>query len=213
MKCRSVILASQFTLPLAVVLMLAPAASQAIEISGIARAGHDLGGDTLANVPSVSPSSTEKLRANEATVIAAGVSLANDGRDFALETTLGWKSASYSGSVQKYEFSRLPLDVLAFYSLPLGEQAQTRLRFGVGPTLHIDPKLIESGPVAENTTRFDNAFGVVAQVDVFIPFRGGRAGINVGFRYTSVHYQTTGVPTIYGNGGGLFVGGKFPIGL
>jgi hypothetical protein len=204
---------SRTALALAGALCLAPAASQALEISGIARLGYDFGGDTLAAVPSVSSTSTEKIRANEGPVVAAGVSLLNDARNFAVEATLGWKSADYNGSIQKYEFSRVPLDVLAFYSFPLGEQGKSQLRFGAGPTLHIDPKLVESGSLADNTTRFDNALGFVAQVDVLFVIARGRAAINAGLRYTSVNYEANGIPTIKGDGPGIFVGGRFPIGL
>jgi hypothetical protein len=184
-----------------------------MEFRGLAKIGYDTGGDSLASVPSLSSSSLQKIKANEGAVVAVGISVLNDARNFAVEPTIGCKGALSSGSIQDYEFTRCPLDVLGFYSVPIGETGKSQLRFGAGPTYHINPKLLETGSLAKNTTNFDNALGFVAQVDGIIAFQNGRWGINVGLRYTNVNYETSGVPTIRAKGIGIFIGGQFPIGL
>ncbi len=204
---------SKLALSLAGLLSLTPAASQAMEIRGIAKIGFDSGGDTLVNVPSLSSSTTQKIRANDGLVMAAGISVLNDARNFAAEATIGWKQTEQGGSIQDYKFTRYPLDVLGFYSFPIGETGKSQLRFGAGPTLHINTELVESGRLANNTTNFDNALGVVAQVDGVIAFQGGRWGINAGLRYTNVNYETSGIPAIRAKGIGIFIGGRFPVGF
>lgn len=204
---------SKLALSLAGLLSLTPAASQAMEIRGIAKFGIDTGGDTLVNVPSLSSSTTQKIKANEGPVMAVGISILNDTRNFASEATIGWKSQEKGGSIQDYKFTRYPLDLLGFYSFPIGETGKSQLRFGAGPTIHINTSLTESGSLANNTTELDNALGFVAQIDGIIAFQGWRSGINMGIRYTNVNYETSGIPSIRAKGIGIFIGGQFPVGL
>jgi hypothetical protein len=196
----------------AFVLLAVPVAIQAMDVRGIARIGYEFGGDDLGVVPA-SAVGPDKIMANEGPLFAAGVSLNNDAKTFAVETTVGWKSETYNGTVQRYEFSRTPLDVLAFYIFPAGEWSQPRLRLGAGPTIHFNPRLKERGTVANNTTDFDTTLGLVVQADVLFEFARGRAGINFGLRYTNIDYHASGLPSIKGEGSGVFIGGRFPIGL
>lgn len=199
-------------LPFAAALLSLPAVAQAMEVRGIVKAGFEFGGDNLSAVPA-SAVGPEKIKANAGLMYGGGVAFTNDARTFAVETTIGSKSQEYNGSVQKYEFSRTPLDVLAFYIFPPGEWRQPRFRLGVGATYHINPRLKERGDVATRTTDFDNALGFVAQADVLFVFARGRAGINFGLRYTNINYEPDGLPSIKGEGVGVFIGGRFPIGF
>ena len=187
-----------------------PATSQAVVFDGIVKLGFDFGGDTLVSATLISGSntSTEKLKANEGLVLAGGVSISNDARNFFMDATIGWKSEEISASNQEFKFSRYPLDVLAFYGLPLGSQGKFNLRFGGGVTYHINPKFSASGTLANGTVNFDDAVGFVGQIDTVIRFGRSGPALNAGLRYTSVDYEANGA-TVTGNGAGLFVGGRF----
>ena len=187
-----------------------PATSQAVVFDGIVKLGFDFGGDTLVSATLISGSntSTEKLKANEGLVLAGGVSISNEARNFFMDVTIGWKSEEISASNQEFKFSRYPLDVLAFYGLPLGSQGKFNLRFGGGVTYHINPKFSASGTLANGTVNFDDAVGFVGQIDTVIRFGRSGPALNAGLRYTSVDYEANGA-TVTGNGAGLFVGGRF----
>lgn len=188
---------------------LFPISSEAVTVSGIAKLGYDFGGDKMVSATLVtsSGSSTEAIYANSGLVLAGGVSIINDARNFSVDATLGWKSDSIEASNQDFEFTRYPLDVIGFYNLPLGSGKHTRMRFGAGITSHINPKFSASGSLANGTVKFDNALGFIAQIDAVMG--RGRSGFNFGIRFTSVQYEADGVSSLQGNGAGLFVGGMF----
>ena len=87
-----------------------------------------------------------------------------------MEPTIGCKDTVLSGQRSGLQVHTLSAGCLAFYSVPIGETGKSQLRFGAGPTYHINPKLLETGSLAKNTTNFDNALGFVAQVDGIIAF-------------------------------------------
>lgn len=190
-------------------LLFFPVSSQAINISGILKMGYDFGGDKMVSATLVTGSGTsnEAIYANSGLVLAGGVSFMNDEKNFSVDTTIGWKSDNIEASNQDFEFSRYPLDVLAFYNLPLGKTGNMRMRFGAGVTSHINPKFSASGSLANGSVKFDNALGFVAQIDAVTG--DGRSGVNFGLRYTSLDYEANGVPPIKANGVGLFVGAMF----
>lgn len=190
-------------------LLCAPAASQAVDVSGIVKLGYDFGGDTMVAATLVSSlgTSTEKIKANEGLVLAGGLSIMNDAKNFSVDATIGWKSEQINASNQDFEFTRFPVDVLAFYNLPLGEKGKFRLRFGAGMTYHINPEFSASGDLANGSVDFDNATGFVGQIDTVLS--PGRSGLNFGLRYTAIEYEADGVPAFKANGAGLFVAGMF----
>ena len=130
----------------------------------------------------------------------------NDARNFSVDSTVGWKSDSIGASNQDFEFTRYPLDVIAFYNLPLGN-GKTRMRFGAGATAHINPEFSASGSLANGTVKFDDALGFIAQIDAVLG--RGRSGFNFGIRFTSLQYEANGGSSLQANGAGLFVGGMF----
>jgi hypothetical protein len=185
-------------------LMLMPFAAQAIEVNGIVKLGLDFGGDRMAKGYFTNGDSSE-INANDGLLLAGGVSITNDARNFALDATLGWKSASIDASNQDYEFTRYPLDVLAFYNVPLGKKNKFNLRIGGGLTYVMNPKFSASGSFDNFAANFENATGGVGQVDTVIKFNR-RLGINAGLRLTNVEYRVKGVTgSLNGNGAGLFV--------
>jgi len=195
---------------LTVLMMATPA--QAMEIHGIFRVGYDFGGDELANLPVIDPGYAQKIRANEGALAAFGVSLLSESRNFAVDATVGWKNVERRGSIQQYSFHRTPLEVLAFFCIPSGEDNDNLVRFGVGPTVHIRPTVEESGDLAQSTLHYDDAIGVVAQMDNTVFFKRGRFGINFGIRYTSINYEGSGLPSHRAEGVGVFVGARFRFG-
>lgn len=199
------------------ILIFITGTSQAMEIHGLAKIVVDSGGDSMDKVPSISPVTTKKVRANDVWGATIGLSFMNDARNFAVDATLGAKNSWPNvgqGSIQDYSVKRGELEVLAFYCLPPVDNGKARIRVGAGPTLHTNPRFVESGTLAENTTKFDNALGFTFQLDSTIPFRSkGSAGITFGLRYSSADYKADGIQTIRAGGLGIFIGGTFPIGL
>jgi hypothetical protein len=197
-----------FAVSMSLGMLLMPFAAQAIEVNGIVKLGMDFGGDSMVKAYFTNGNSAE-INANEGLLLAGGVSITNDARNFALDTTLGWKSASIDASNQDYEFNRYPLDVLAFYNIPLGKKNKFNLRIGGGLTYVMNPKFSASGSIENGAINFENATGVVGQVDTVIKFKG-RMGINAGLRLTNVEYRVKGVTgSVNGSGAGLFVAWLF----
>lgn len=198
---------------LAAILMTIPVSSQAFEFQGLAKFTYDGGGEHMYGLPVAAPVYAAKLKANQGKYIAVGASMMNDARNFGVEATVGYKTEDYSGSVQKYSFDRTPVDVLGFFSLPTGEDGKSQIRFGIGPTVHIKPRVEESGTLADSTYEFNTAVGIVAQIDTIIAFgRRGRSGLTLGIRYTNIDYEKSGGPSYRADGFGFFVGGRFPLG-
>lgn len=198
---------------LASLLSFVPAASHALEIRGIVKAGYDGGGDTLINVPTVSPVSIQNIKANEGIVFAGGLSFLNDSRNFAVEATIGSKSENFNGNLQDYQFHRGTVDILGFVSQPLSGTTKSQFRFGIGTTYHFKTTVEESGSIANNKTKFDDAWGYVAQVDTVFAIARGKMGVNAGLRYTNINYKAIGIPTLKAAGLGVFIGVIFPVGL
>lgn len=195
---------SLFTLSTLLGLTLTPFAAHAIEVNGIAKLGLDFGGDSMVKVIFTNGDSSS-IQGNDGLLLAGGFSITNDARNFSLDTTLGWKYASIDSSNQTYEFSRYPLDVVAFYNIPFGSKGRINLRVGGGATYVVNPKFSASGVFDNFNLNFENALGVVGQVDTVIKFNR-RLGINTGLRLTNVEYTVKGVPgSINGSGAGLFV--------
>lgn len=196
-------------LTLVAVCLFFPISSEAVTVSGLVKLGYDFGGDKMVSATLVTSSGTssEAIYANSGLVLAGGVSIMNDARNFSVDTTIGWKSDSIEASNQDFEFTRYPLDVIAFYNFPLGSGKQARMRIGAGATSHINPKFSASGSLANGTVKFDNSLGFIAQIDAVIG--RGKSGFNVGIRFTSLQYEADGVSSLQANGAGLFVGGMF----
>lgn len=204
------------------ILTFYPTTTPAMEIMGVAKFVVDSGGDSMDKVPSNSPTTTKKVRANDVYGAVVGLTFMNDAKNFSMDGTLGVKKTWLHvgrGSVFDYSLSRGELEVLAFYVFPAADTGKARIRFGVGPTLHINPSFKESGTlndgtVIKNTTKFDSAIGLTLQLDSTIPFSSKRpAGITFGIRYSSANYNADNLQSIHAGGLGIFVGGTFPVGL
>lgn len=203
---------SLFAISVLLGLALTPFAAHAVEVNGIVKLGLDFGGDTMAKGKSgalllfASGSSAEtEIKGNDGLLLAGGFSITNDARSFSLDTTVGWKYESIDAITQSYDFTRYPLDVVAFYGIPFGTKGKFNLRIGGGATYVMNPKFSASGRLDNFTVKFEDALGFVGQVDTVIKFNR-RLGINAGLRLTNVEYSVKGIPgSIDGRGAGFFV--------
>jgi len=163
----------------------APAASHAFDIKPMAKAGFDLGGDTLTTVgvSSSSGDSTKTIKANEGFYLGGGASIVPDMKELEIEVSLSYKFTGITAQNGDIEWTVLPLDALVFYRLP-------QFRFGGGLTCHLSPKLKGSGAASGVDAKYNNAPGLVLQADYRFTEK-----VAIGLRYTNVNYKADGVPS------------------
>lgn len=116
--------------------------------------------------------------------------------------TAGIKQTTITASNGDISFTRYPIDAVFFYKLE-------SWRLGGGLTYHTNVKLDSSGLSPPLTADFDNALGLLLEVDFYM---GEKAYI--GGRYTVIEYDT--VPsdtvkaaTVDGNSIGIILGLRF----
>jgi len=126
------------------------------------------------------------------------VSLISDDKSIETEISLSYKFADITASNGDITWSRLPLDVLAFYRME-------KVRLGGGLTYHINPELDGSGVATGLNVDFKNSLGFVAQADWRITDR-----MNLGLRYTMLEYEVNGAGgEIDASGLGIAFSGNF----
>ena len=111
--------------------------AQAAEIRPLVKAGVDFGGDTMVTAV-FSDGFTEEVRANDGFYIGGGAVIIDNARNMEYHLTLAYKFASIDGTDGDIEWSRIPLEALAFYRF-------SRVRLGGGLTYHINPRLEGDG--------------------------------------------------------------------
>jgi hypothetical protein len=94
--------------------------------------------------------------------------------------SLAYKVAVVDASNGDIEWTRFPLEALAFYRFP-------RVRVGGGLAYHMSPRLEGSGVVGGLDVKFKNALGAVLQADWRITEK-----IAAGLRYTILEYDAKG---------------------
>ena len=153
--------------------------AQAAEIRPLVKAGVDVGGDTMVTAV-FSDGFTEEVRANDGFYIGGGAVIIDNARNMEYHLTLAYKFASIDGTDGDIEWSRIPLEALAFYRF-------SRVRLGGGLTYHINPRLEGGGSAGGLDVDFKNALGVVLQADWRV-----NQMIGVGARYTILEYDAEG---------------------
>ena len=153
--------------------------AQAAEIRPLVKAGVDFGGDTMVTAV-FSDGFTEEVRANDGFYIGGGAVIIDNARNMEYHLTLAYKFASIDGTDGDIEWSRIPLEALAFYRF-------SRVRLGGGLTYHINPRLEGDGSAGGLDVDFKNALGVVLQADWRV-----NQMIGVGARYTILEYDAEG---------------------
>ena len=156
-----------------------PLAVEAAEIRPLFKAGFDFGGDTMVRAVFVD-GSTQTIKANEGVYLGGGAAIVSDRRDWEFHLTLAYKFTMIDASNGDMEWTRFPLEALAFYRFQ-------RVRLGGGLAHHVNPRLEGSGVVGGLDVKFKNATGAVLQADW--QFTDALA---LGLRYTAIEYDAKG---------------------
>ena len=154
-------------------------AVQAAEIRPLIKAGFDVGGETMVRVVFVD-GDTQNVRGNEGFYLGGGAAIIDAARNMEYHVTLAYKFLFIDAENGDLEWTRWPLEALAFYRLE-------RLRFGGGLTYHLSPRIEGSGVVGGLDIKFKNALGVVLQAD----WRATDS-LGLGLRYTFLEYDAKG---------------------
>jgi hypothetical protein len=155
--------------------LAAPTLAHAVDVQGILRSGLDFGGEKIVTVPTTD--GNKSLNSNQGLYLGGGVAILDEDRNFELDVTLAFKFALIHGTDFDVTWTRLPLDVLAFYRFE-------HVRLGGGLTYVINPRVEGSEAASTVDTKFKNALGGVVQVDWLIT-----RNIATGLRYTFVKYE------------------------
>jgi hypothetical protein len=150
--------------------------THAADISPLLKAGFDLGGDTMVTAVFTN-GDTETIKANEGFYLGGGVALIDAARNVEVHLSLAYKFAAVDARNGDIEWTRFPLEALAFYRFP-------RVRVGGGLAYHMSPKLEGSGVVGGLDVKFKNALGAILQTDWRITEK-----IAAGARYTILEYD------------------------
>lgn len=158
----------------------AQAADDASPLRFLVGAGLTFGGDTLATVQFTNGTS-EDIKGGGLFVLYGGVEY-RIGTAVSLQATVGYHvddtSAASNGSVR---FSRVPVDLLAFYHV------NEQVRLGGGVQLVNGPELKGSGVASNVNIKFDNATGYVLEGEyLFNPKMGAK------LRYVSEKFKPEG---------------------
>jgi hypothetical protein len=151
-------------------------AAHAADVRPLVKAGFDLGGETMVNVVFTN-GDTQKVRGNEGFYLGGGAAIINDAKDWEYQVTAAYKFALIDAENGDVEWTRIPLEALAFYRWQ-------RARLGGGLTYHLSPKLEGSGVVGGLNVKFKNALGVIVQSDWRIT-----ENIALGGRFTFLEYD------------------------
>jgi hypothetical protein len=177
-------------------LLGASCTSFAADVKMFGKAGIDLGGDTLVRVE-FENGDTQDIDSNNGLFLGGGASIRNDAKTFETEIALTYKFQIISASNGELTWSRMPVDVLAFY-------LADKVRVGGGLTYHLNPKLDGDG-VVSGTANFENSLGYIFQVDWRI-----NQSMSVGGRYTILDYTIEGSSEkASSNGLGAVFSGRF----
>ena len=152
------------------------AAAQAADIRPLVKAGIEVGGNTIVTAV-FEDGDTEEIKANEGVYLGGGAAFINDARDLEFQLTLAYKWALIDADNGDIEWTRWPLEALAFYRWQ-------RVRAGAGLAYHINPRLEGDGVVNGLDVKFKNALGAIFQVDWRIT-----EAIAVGGRLTFLEYE------------------------
>jgi hypothetical protein len=151
-------------------------ATHAAEFRALGKAGFELGGETLVTAV-FADGDTERVRANEGFYLGGGVAILDGLQSFEYHLTAGFKIAHIEAANGEIDWTRWPLEALAFYRF-------ARWRFGGGLTYHIDPRLEGNGVVGGLDVKFKNALGLVLQADWLVA-----PNVGLGARFTILEYE------------------------
>lgn len=120
----------------------------------------------------------EDVRAGESAAIALGAAYQFYNSPLQLQATIGYHNDSILADNGDTDFTRKPLELLAFYAVD-------RHRIGVGVTHHLDPEFdVDIDFLARDRVNFDDATGFVLQYDFRVA-----SFLALGARLVSIEYQ------------------------
>lgn len=163
--------------------------------------GLHFGGDEIATVVFVGGGS-ETLKAGE--LLSGSIGLIGDVSD-SLEArgSIGLKFDFVFADNADVTFTRFPLELMLFTK---GEP----ISFGLGLSYHLDPTFSVSGSFVNGDINFDDAMGVVAEIDYKI---GTNNKAYLGIKATFIDYDVTnigfGTASLSGNSVGIVIGVRF----
>jgi hypothetical protein len=161
---------------LALVAASAALEAQALEVRPLLKAGYDAGGETLVSV-TFTNGDRENIKANEGFYVGGGATILDTDRSMEYQLTLAYKFEMVNASNGDIEWTRIPLEALAFYRVQ-------HARVGGGLAYHMNPRVEGSGVVGGLDVKFKNALGFIFQADWLITPK-----IALGARYTWLEYD------------------------
>ena len=143
-------------------------------------AGIHTGGDeiTLVNQSNAIIESTEA--GSKYTLNIGGTKAFSD--NIEAQFSLGIKSDASYGADQEASWVRYPVNAMVFYRT-------SKLRLGLGATVHLFPEFKVSGTAQSASTKYDDALGALFEIDYRLD-----SVFHIGLRYTDITYvsQTNG---------------------
>ena len=160
----------------------------------VLRAGYENGGDTIATAE-FDDGESEQIRAGGAGFIEFGLNRQfYKSKQFSLETELmlGYKTASINAANGDITFRRYTLNLVQLIRI-------APLRFGLGVTYHINPRLKFNSDINNAEIEVDNALGFFAVMDI-----SWRKVNSVGLRATQLNYTGRGDSQSNANSVGIY---------
>lgn len=174
-------------------------ATTSIEASNIfIEGGIHFGGDDVGGIDFVGGGS-ETIEAGG--LLSGSVGVITDIQDnMELRLSLGFKYDFVTAENAEITFMRMPLTAMLFSK---GE----KISFGAGATYHLDPEAELTGSLGGGTVQYDDAFGLVAEIDHTLGERG-----YVGMKFTLIDYDVSNCAfcsSKNGNSIGFVIGARF----
>lgn len=138
--------------------------------------GFTLGGDNLVEVE-YDDGSSEELNAGDLLDLKAGFLIDLPNYPVTIQTTIGYHFDSITATNGDASFSRLPLDLLAFYNV-------NKHRIGAGLSYHLNPELEFEFDNVDVNIDADNAIGLVVEYGYQVADR-----VILGLRYVDIDYE------------------------
>ncbi len=173
--------------------------AEARDIKWVAQMGADFGGDKIVDV-SYSDGSDQTINAGGMLQFGAGILIDTLAGSSVHQTqlTINWKFDTTNASNGEVIWDRYPLELMQFYNTEL-------FRIGAGASYHLNPSVTTSGFASGNDLDFDNALGLVVELDYKLSEKGF-----IGVRFTNIEYQVSNSSaTIDGDSVGVVLGGVF----
>lgn len=149
-----------------------------VDMGGVINMGLTFGGDKLATAE-FTDGDSEDIDAGELLFFSGGVTATQN--EIQYQVTIGYYFDQANGDNGEINFTRYPLDLLAFWK-------QEKFRIGGGITYHISPQFkVDIDGASENRKdKYNDAFGFALQADyIFI------SNATLGIRLTSIKYESS----------------------